>query len=133
LRDALGPEYRVEGSAGAVIVSSLAPNEARAALEFMEKTQRRIVHVLKGIARPPELGKELLVVLDDEDAYYRYVSRFYPDAGEFAFSGGMHIDDGASYYVTTKADVRAIEPVIAHEMTHPPRCTRSISPSGARK
>jgi hypothetical protein len=118
LRDALGAGYRIDESPAAVVLSSLDANQAQATLEFMEKTQRRIVHVLQGIARLPELGNELLIVIDDEDAYYRYVSHFYPDTGEFAFSGGMHINDGASYYVTTKADLRAIEPVIAHEMTH---------------
>jgi hypothetical protein len=118
LRDALGAGYRVDESETAVVLSSLDARHAKAALAFMEKTQRRILHLLKGIARAPDLGKELLVVLDDKDTYYRYVSRFYPDAGEFAFSGGMHVDQGASYYVTVKADVRAVEPVIAHEMTH---------------
>ena len=118
LRDAMGANFRVDTSQHAAIVSSLDPREARAALEFMEKTRLRIIHVLKGIAQEPEMGRELLVIFDDEDAYYRYVARFYPAAGEFAFSGGMHIDDGASYYVTTKADLRSIEPVIAHEMTH---------------
>lgn len=118
LRDALGAHYRVDATPHAALVSSLDPAQAAAALEFMEKTRRRIIYVLEGIAQGSGEGRELLVIFDDDDAYYRYVSRFYPESGEFAFSGGMHIDDGASYYVTTKADLRTIEPTIAHEMTH---------------
>ena len=86
--------------------------------DLMERTLGRVVKLLDGIARIPPLGKDLLVVFDDDESYYRYVSCYYPDAGEFAFSGGMHIDAGCSHYVTVKNDLRAIEPVIAHEMTH---------------
>lgn len=106
------------GTAGAVI-SSLEPREAGAVLEFMARTARRIPLVLEGVAREAAPGSELLVVFDSQEEYYEFVSRFYPEKGEFAFSGGMHLDDGtSSYYVTTLQDLRAIEPVIAHEMTH---------------
>jgi hypothetical protein len=118
LRDALGPGYRLDESAGAVIVSSLDPKHSAATLAFVEKTQKRITRVLEGIARVPEWGKDLLIVFDDEDTYYRYASQFYPERGEFAFSSGMHLGGDCSHFITTKADLRSIEPVIAHEMTH---------------
>jgi hypothetical protein len=63
-------------------------------------------------------GKDLLIVFDDEETYYRYVSYYYAEDGEFATSAGMHISAGCSHFVTRKADLSAIEPVIAHEMTH---------------
>ena len=93
--------------------------EARTVLEFMERTPSRIVRILDGVAAIAPWGKDALVVFDDADAYYRYVARHYPEDGEFGFSGGMHLsEDGASYFVTMKAELAAIEPVIAHEMTH---------------
>jgi hypothetical protein len=46
------------------------------------------------------------------------VSFYYPESGEFAFSGGMYINRGAGHFVTVKDDLRGIEPTIAHEMTH---------------
>lgn len=118
LRHALGGGYRLDETAGAAIVSSLEPNLAKQTLEFMERTLKRITRVLEGIAEAPAMGKDILIAFDDHDAYYRYASQFYPERGEFAFSSGMHIGHGCSHFITTKADLRSIEPVIAHEMTH---------------
>ena len=84
----------------------------------MNRTRKRILQVLDGVAHVPDLGKDILIVFDDEENYYRYVSYYYPEGGEYAFSGGMHISTGCSHFVTVKADLRSIEPVIAHEMTH---------------
>ena len=107
---ALGPGYVVHESDTALLLSTLAPNVAGAALGFMGKTLQRIVRVLDGVAQPPEWGKDILVIFDDEDSYYRYVTHYYPE-GEFAASSGMHLDAGCGHFVTFKAqDLRAIEP-----------------------
>ncbi len=118
MRGALGPLFRLNESRNAMLLSSLEVNVASATLAYMERTLQRVVKLLDGIARMPSMGKDLLLVFDDDESYYNYVSFYYPDAGEFAFSGGMHIDVGCSHYVTVKNDLRVIEPIIAHEMTH---------------
>lgn len=118
LQAALGSSYSLMEEGDAVLLSTLEPNVARATLDFMGKTLRRIVHMLDGVAQIPEWGKDILIVFDDDDAYYRYVSHYYPEAGEFAGSSGMYINAGCGHFVTAKADLRAIEPVIAHELTH---------------
>jgi hypothetical protein len=117
-RDALGGAFRLDETDSASLVSAVEPSIARATLEFMRRTLRRIEAVLAGIAQPAPWGKDILIVLDDEESYYRYVSYYYPERGEFAFSGGMHINWGCSHFVTIRGDLRQIEPVIAHEMTH---------------
>jgi hypothetical protein len=117
-RDALGGTFRVDEAETSLALSSLERNVARAVLAYMERTLKRIRMVLDGIARDPGWGKSVLIVLDDEKQYYEYVSNYYPQAGEFAFSGGMHIAEGCHHFVTIKRDLRSIEPVIAHEMTH---------------
>lgn len=118
LRAALGDGYRLEEGGTAIVLSSLEPNVAQASVAYMEKSLRRILSALQGIAQAPDLGKELLVVFDDEERYYEYVSHYYPESGEFAFSGGMHINWGCGHFATVKQDLRSIEPVIVHEMTH---------------
>lgn len=118
MRDSLGASFRLDESETARVVSTLDPRHAVYALEFMGRTLKRIQHTLKAVALMPDWGKDLLIVFDDDDAYYQYVSRFHPESGEFAFSSGMCIHRGCSHYVTTKSDLRTIEPVIAHEMTH---------------
>lgn len=117
-RAALGAGYRLEEGGTALVLSSLEPNLARASVGYMEKSLRRILAALQGIAQAPDLGKDLLIVFDGEERYYEYVSHYYPESGEFAFSGGMHIDWGCGHFVTVKKDLRSIEPVIVHEMTH---------------
>ncbi len=118
LRDALGPGYRLQQAGGALLLSSLSRPVAEATLAFVNKTLQRVLRTLDGLAETPAWGHDILIVFDDDDTYYRYVSRYYAGDGEFAASGGMHIDDGCGHFVTVAADLHAIEPVIAHELTH---------------
>lgn len=118
LRDALGSHFHLYESENACVLSSLEDVVATATASYVESTRKRIQRVLAGLARFPEHGKSILVVMDDDDAYYNYVSGYYPDSGEFAFSGGMFIDAGCPHFLVKRADLAAIEPVIAHEMTH---------------
>ncbi len=117
-RDALGPGYRLAESDQAAVLSSVEPNVARATLETMERTLRRITVVLDGIAQVAPWGKDILIVFDDGDGYYGYVSYYDPDTRELPYSSGRYIGWGCSHFVTVKSDLRAIEPVIAHELTH---------------
>ena len=118
LRAALGAEYYLSAEGDAVVLSSLEGNVARATLNFMRKTRQRILRLLDDLARAPDRGRDILVVFDDDGAYYAYVAPYYPDAGEFARSGGMYIDSGCGHFATVKTDLHHIEPVIVHEMTH---------------
>ncbi|MGQ0547288.1 MAG: hypothetical protein ACT4P3_18475 [Betaproteobacteria bacterium] len=101
-----------------IVVSSLEPHLARATVAFVGRTGRRIGAVLQGLAETAPWGKDILVVFDDEETYYRYLSYYYPETGEFAFSGGMHLGAGCGHFVTVKRDMRALEATIVHEMTH---------------
>jgi len=118
LRDALGAGFRLAESENCLLLSALEDNVANATLGFMERTLKRVVRTLDGIAQVTPEGKDILIVFDDEDSYYRYVSHAYPDGGEFANSGGMYINGGCGHFVTVRRDLSAIEPVIVHEMTH---------------
>jgi hypothetical protein len=118
LRDRLGADYRVEREGDAVLLSSLEPRVARATLGFMARSQARIMRVLDGVASASGWGHDILIVFDDEEGYYAYVSQFYEGEGEFARSGGMYIDEGCGHFVTLKADLRVVEPTIVHELTH---------------
>ena len=118
LRVALGKDYRVRSQGSAILVSTLPAHVANATLAFVNKTVQRIVRVLDGLAAAPEWGSDILIVFDEDESYYRYVSHYYPEAGEFAGSSGMYINRGCGHFVTVKADLRSVEPVIAHELTH---------------
>jgi len=118
LRAWLGPQYRLHESATAVAVSSLDDVTVKALLRYVESTRVRVERVLQDVASFPPEEKSIVLVLDDEETYYHYVSTWYPDGGEFGFSGGMFIGHGCPHFVVKRNDLRAIEPVIAHELTH---------------
>jgi len=84
----------------------------------MTTARQRIAKLLDGVARFPAGTRSILVVLDSQEQYYRYITNYYPDEGEFAFSSGMFVDPGCPHFVTVTDDLTNIEPVIAHEMTH---------------
>ena len=118
MRDRLGESFRLDEGKTAVVISSLDPRHARFALEFMERTLKRILRVLDGVARPAPWGKDVLVLFDNADAYYRYASAFNPHGGDSALSSGMYLSRDRGHFISTKADLQTVEPVIAHEMTH---------------
>ncbi|QNA88010.1 hypothetical protein G4G28_05090 [Massilia sp. Dwa41.01b] len=118
MREACGPEFRLFETEHAFILSPLESGVLRATGIFMATTRRRITAVLRDLAVFPAGSKSVLLVLHDEDAYYQYVSAYYPDNGEFSFSSGMFINSSVPHFVVPLAELAAIEAVIAHEMTH---------------
>ena len=117
LRDALGPGYRLHETAEAWVLSPLPDRELLATVAHVRSTRHGVARVLGELARPSAGERAILLVLDDQEAYYRYVSGYYP-AGEFALSGGMFLNAGVPHFVTPRSELSAVEPTIAHEMTH---------------
>lgn len=118
LRDALGPHFRVTESQDAVVLASLDSMTVPALSRYVSTTRKRVARVLDGVAHFEPGQKSVVVVFDDEDSYYHYVSTYYPAEGEFAFSGGMFIGGDCPHFVVKRGDLHAVEPVIAHELTH---------------
>jgi hypothetical protein len=83
MRDACGPGFRLFETEHAFILSPLENGVLRATDTFIATTRKRITAVLRDLAAFPAGGKSVLIVLHDEDAYYQYVSAYYPDSGEF--------------------------------------------------
>jgi hypothetical protein len=117
-RDAIGQHAHLWETDEAWVLSSYDATRARAAARFVATTRRRITQLLDGLARFPSGTRSTLVVLDDLEQYYRYITNYYPDEGEFALSSGVFIKTGCPHFVTVADDLSTIEPVIAHEMTH---------------
>lgn len=118
MREELGKDFHVLETPGLLMLSSLEMNVAQAMATYVENTERRIQTVLRDLAQFPKGEKNIVLVFDDDASYYNYVSLYYPDEGEFSFSGGMFINNGCPHFVVKRDDLRSIEPVIAHEMTH---------------
>lgn len=119
LREALGPAYRREESAHFMLMSALEPHQAIALLNYLERSLRRVLAALAGIASDEGHGKRVVMVFQDEDTYYRYVSNYGGSSDEpQAFSAGMFIDAGYGHFVFVAGGFEKMEPVVVHELTH---------------
>ena len=118
MRESLSEYAHLLETGEAWVLSSYETKVALAAARFVATARQRISGVLDGVARFPAGSRSILVVFDNQDQYYRYVTNYYPEEGEFAFSSGIFVDPGCPHFVTVLDDLATIEPVIAHEMTH---------------
>ncbi|HEX7891209.1 MAG TPA: hypothetical protein VF522_17780 [Ramlibacter sp.] len=121
--DALGTQlhsgYRRDESASFMLLSALEPRPARALLDYLERSLRRVLTTLPGIASDEGHGKTVVLVLDDEDSYYQYIAHYGSGSDEpEAFSGGMFIDWGYGHFVFAQGPFEQMEPVVVHELTH---------------
>jgi hypothetical protein len=117
LRDVIPGTHLLE-TRDAWVLSSYEPRLARTVGDYVSTARNRITRLLEGVARFPPDEKTIFIALDSKQAYYHYVANYYPEDGEFSFSGGMYIDHGCPHFVTVKSDLWHLEPVIAHELTH---------------
>ncbi|MCU0956430.1 MAG: hypothetical protein MUF55_03620 [Hydrogenophaga sp.] len=118
LQSALGQRYRLRMTDEVALLSTLDDVTAKATLAFVARSRERIARTLAGLAQVPEWGYDIVLVLDDEDTYYRYASHHYPDEGEFAISSGMYLGGACGHFITVKNQLQSIEPTIVHELTH---------------
>ena len=111
--------YEVRETKEFFLLSALPRDEARVLLRFCESVRSRILSFLPGVAAPHTgQGKHVVIVFDDQDEYYDYISHYYPEGGEYAMSRGVHIDAGYGHFVLWAGEIAAMEPVVAHELTH---------------
>jgi len=122
LRDAFGDHFRLHETPQAWVLSSLESRVVLATADYVARTRERVVRVLGRLADPAAQQRSIVLVMDHDEDYYAYVACYYPDTpaeGEvFAFSSGMFVHAGCPHFLVKRADLSAIEPVIAHEMTH---------------
>ncbi|WP_341676785.1 hypothetical protein [Niveibacterium sp. SC-1] len=118
LRESLGETFWLHESDDALIVSSLDPALVAAMSRFVATTRQRVPLTLGALASFPPQLKSVVLVMDNEDAYYAYSSLYGAADGEQALSGGCFINAACPHFVVRRADLSVIEPVIAHELTH---------------
>jgi hypothetical protein len=118
LRDALGDGFSVLETDACWLLSALPAAQAKATADYVAVARRRIGQVLQPLAASSPGSRVMVVAFTTQADYYEYVSLYYPDDGEFAFSGGMFIGGPCPHFVMVEDDLHAIEPVIVHELTH---------------
>lgn len=110
--------YRVRASEDFLLLSALPDRSAQVFLEFCQGVRRWILRNLGEIGCARSGGKHVVMVFEDEDDYYRYISHYYPEEGEFALSAGMFVHAGYGHFALPACDMENMQPTIAHELTH---------------
>lgn len=102
-----------------MLLSSLEPRATGVLLNYLERSRKRVLATLPGIAADHGHGKTVVMVFGQEESYYQYVANYGSDSSQpEAYSGGMFIDAGYGHFVFTQGTFEAMEPVVVHELTH---------------
>jgi len=118
LRVHLGSAYAIEHSDNFVMLSPLTAKARQLALAYCERSRRRILQSLQGVAASWGHGPHVVLIFDGQDAYYDYIGNYYPERGEFAMSSGMFLQHGYGHFVFDASEPTTMEPIIVHELTH---------------
>lgn len=118
MRAHLGGHYAITRSEHFALLSSLPDRKRQLTIEFCERTRRRILRALDGIASRWGNGPHVVFIFDNDDQYYSYIGNYYPKRGVFAMSSGVFLPRGYGHFVFVASELYAMEPIIAHELTH---------------
>ena len=118
LKIKLPTDSEVHESQNFILLTSEKEKYVNHLLGFLEKTLKEILSALHDIARDDGYGKHVVMVFDEIDNYFSYISYFYPDEGVFGISAGIYLNEGYGHFAFPHQDIIFAEPIAAHEMTH---------------
>lgn len=117
LRADLGGDYRVDESRRFILLTSLDQEASGEILVFAERTLGQIRARLQDAAWNSSYGKHVILLFDEEDDYYQYVSYFHLD-GTHPMSGGCLIRKGGYVHIAAPYQSFGLRQMLAHELTH---------------
>ncbi len=118
IKSVLSPKYSICESNNFLLLTAENNNYTNSLLNFLENTLFKILKTLDGIASDEGYGKHVVIIFDNLDHYYSYISYFYPDEGEFACSGGMYLNKGYGHFVFPHQEIFYARTVASHELCH---------------
>jgi len=118
LTSSLPPSYAVHESDNFILVTLESEKYISTFQIFLERTLKRIVNTLQGIASDEGFGKHVVLIFDDIDLYYSYLSYFYENDGEYGLSSGVYLNNGYGHFAFPHQELSYAESIAAHEMTH---------------
>ena len=83
LADTLKNNYAIWESQEFLVLCSRDKVESHRLIRFCEKSRKKILELLGGIASDEGLGKLIVLLFHDPDTYYDFVADTYPEEGEF--------------------------------------------------
>ena len=125
LKDEMGEGCRLGESRHFLLVSAKSTASIRYFLGQCEAALQHLRARLGEAAWRWPHGKHAVLMFEDEDVYYRYVSHFDADEGEYGTSSGMSLRRGG-YCHTVVAPTKDALPTLVHELTHLCLTTRRL-------
>lgn len=116
LQSDLGGEYRVEDSPQFILLAALDEKKSGEILTFVENTLDQICERLKDAAWTSGHGKHVILLFEEQDDYYQYVSYFHHD-GTHPTSGGCLLARGY-VHIAAPYESYGLRQMLAHELTH---------------
>lgn len=118
IRDRLGGDYRIHETANFMILSAAPARVLKHACVSFEDSLTRILTSLEGVASDEGYGKHVVMMFASLDAYYDYITYFYPE-GEHPMSGGVCLaGEGYVHFAFPTTDYSSYRTVLVHELTH---------------
>lgn len=113
----LGEDYKLYESNRLLFISNL-PSVTRNLASIGDAAFDRLERLLEPPASDRGFGKHAVMVFGDREAYYDYISYFYPDREQaFGTSAGMHIGHGYCHTVLN-GKLASVDRTLVHEMAH---------------
>jgi hypothetical protein len=113
-----GSDYRIEESENFFIVSNESNRYIELFSNYIERTLKRIMFTLKGIASDEGYGKHVVIIFKCSEDYYNYLEVMIPEGVDIGFSSGTFINNGYGHFVFPSQNIEISEPIAVHELTH---------------
>lgn len=113
----LGGSYRVSTSGDCVFVSNLEIDVTNRLLQFTTTAIDKIREALPGVAWKNFENLHLILLLDEEDDYYQYLSDFYPE-GDHPATSGVHLHRDFPHIACLYHNETRAAQIISHELVH---------------
>jgi hypothetical protein len=112
----LGPGYHISSHGQFVLLCGKRATQSDRLAELSDSSFNRIAALFPALPEPPVLGPRLVLVFDDPERYYSYLSAHYPD-GSFPSTSGCQLREGYRHIAINSAhgDVHA---TLLHELVH---------------
>jgi len=114
----LPPNYTLHETENFILITSESDRYVSVFQKFLERTLKRILSSLRNIACDDGFGKYVVLIFDDIDTYYSYISYFYSEDGVYGLSSGTYLNKGYGHFIFPHQELSYAESIAAHEMTH---------------
>jgi hypothetical protein len=117
LTESLGTGYAINESPNFFMMSRRDEKGRNQLLRLAEQLLSQMRTTLKGIELRKTYGKHVILLFDDQDQYYRYVSHFHPD-GNHILSAGIFLRSGGYAHIALHGTRFSILRTLSHELAH---------------